>query len=259
MYFQTQAVVLKRTRMQDSDMMITLFTQKAGVMQVVAKGARHPKSPLSAPTHPFVYGQFSISTGDSYNRLGNAEITDSFYHVREDLETLAYASYFCELTEKSMKEGQGNKNHFIQLVEFLNLLNTKDVDLRLARVAFEIKVLKSLGYGISAMTCIECGTSLADFPDATTFHFSSKGGGMLCEGCVKAPDEYDGGVRRVGRNLLQLMDYLEKKDIRIIAKTNINIGYISKLETLLKSYMGVHLQLGPLKTLMFMETMNINE
>lgn len=241
--------------MQESDMMITLFTQKAGIMSVVAKGARHPKSALSAPTHPFVFGQYQISTGESYNRLNNAEIKSSFYHVREDLNTLAYASYFCELTEKALREGQGNKSHFTLIVEMLHLIEKNAIDLKLARVAFEIKLLKSLGYGIASTHCTQCESPLEAFEAGSIFYFSAKEGGAICPNCALVQNDALQGAYKTGHTLFQLIHYLEKKDIRIIAKTQINAVYILKLETLLKAYIDSHLNLGYLKTLSFMDSM----
>ncbi len=68
----TRAVVSKTMRMSNSSKLVTLITEKYGLIKVIAKGARRPKSKFGASLEPVT-------------------LSDCIYYHREsrDLQTLS--------------------------------------------------------------------------------------------------------------------------------------------------------------------------
>lgn len=244
MYFTTSAVVMKRTKLSDSDLILTLFTKKAGKMTVVSKGARNAKSKLSASSHPFVFGDFSITTSDSWNHLQSVDISDSFYHLRDDLTKLGYASYLLELTSHVVHEGQINNRLFDLLVEALNLLNKNNENYKLIKLAYEYKLMSILGYRMQMKSCVSCGKS-----QINKYFISPFEGGVICEDCY----EKTRGTIYVGKTLPKLIDYIIEKDIRIVFKTQINDKYLNGLDKIIRPYISHHLEKSNFKTLEFLD------
>ena len=247
MYFKTDAVVLKKTKLSDSDLILTLFTRKSGKVTVVSKGARNSKSKLSAASHPFVFGEYNITTSDKWNYLNSVDINDSFYHLREDLTKLSYASYLLELTNHAVSENASNIRLFELLVEVLNLMNRGDENYDLLKIAYEYKLMNILGYRMNMKQCVHCGKI-----DIKKFYINPTEGGLMCEECYNKVEK----SFYVGKTLPKVLEYLVERDIRIIYKTKINESYIKRLDELVRPYIFHFLDRRAFKSLEFLDTIN---
>ncbi|MCL0053004.1 DNA repair protein RecO [Dehalococcoidales bacterium] len=45
--YQTEAIIIKKTKLGEADRILTLYTPHLGKIQVVAKGVRHPRSKMA--------------------------------------------------------------------------------------------------------------------------------------------------------------------------------------------------------------------
>ncbi len=246
MFFRTDAIVLRKTKLSDSNLILTLFTKKSGKMEAVAQGGRNPRSRLNAGSQPFVFGQYDINTGDNYNYINNIELKDSFYHIRDDLGKLAYGSWFLELTEASIVTGETNHRLFEALLETVNVLATTEVPPDVLKVAFELKCLDSQGLRPELRHCVSCQAT-----GDQKWRFSMAEGGLICESCApKYPDLYV-----IGKTLPKIMMYMLLKDMRVIGKTQFHDSYIRKLDTILYKYILHHYDRKGFKSHGFLEAL----
>jgi DNA repair protein RecO (recombination protein O) len=247
MYLKTNGIVLKRTKLSENDVLVTILTYKAGLVKAVIKGAKNPKSPLSAASHPFVFGEFVIRVDSKWSKVQSAEIIDSFYKVREDLEVLSYGSYFMELAIHILEDGVVNHKMYYLLLETINtLVKTKPDDIKLLKVAYEIKLLEIAGYSMMVEKCSECGCDNTGFVD-----FLVSSGGVLCPNCKSSEKK----PIIVGKTIPKIIDYMKRKDIRVICQTQINVSYLEKMDILNKRYLSEHLGFNHSKSLEFINTM----
>ena len=245
MFFTSEAIVLKRTKLSDNDMILTLFTKKAGKMDAIANGARHPKSRFASGAHPFVLGRYNLSTGGSMAKVTSIDVHESFYHLREDLNRLAYGSWFLELADVVVVEGVTNHQLFYDLVESIHVLLDENVNPDQIKVAYEMKLIDSAGMRPILNECINCGAK-----GDRKWQFSVPDGGLVCENCT---GDFD-NLFRMGKTLPKIMMYFLIKDMRIISKTKIHDSYIKKLDIILNAYLRHHLDKTSFKSLDFLNT-----
>lgn len=245
MFFSSEAIVLRRTKVSDNDMILTLLTKKAGKMDAIAAGARHPKSRFASGAHPFVLGRYNLSTGGKLAKVTSIEVHESFYHIREDLNKLAYGAWFLELADIVSAEGVVNHRLFVDLVESVHLLLDSECSPDQLKAAYELKVLDSIGYRPVLNQCISCGVQ-----GDRKWNFSVPDGGIVCENCSK---EFE-NLYRLGKTLPKIMMYFLVKDMRIIAKTKIHDSYIKKLDIILNAYLRHHLDRNSFKSLEFLNS-----
>ena len=251
MFFTSEAIVLKRTKLSDNDMILTLFTKKAGKIDAIASGARHPKSRFAAGAHPFVLGRYNLSTGGNLAKVTSIDVHESFYHLREDLDKLAYGSWFLELADSVTIEGVTNHQLFYDLVESIHVLLDEDVNPNQIKVAYEMKLLDSTGIRPILNECINCGAT-----GDRKWQFSVSEGGVVCENCT---GDFE-SLFRMGKTLPKIMMYFLLKDMRIISKTKIHDSYIKKLDIILNAYLRHHLDKNNFKSLDFLNSIrNIHE
>lgn len=242
----TSGIVLKTVKLSDSDVLITLFSDRHGKITAVAKGARNAKSKLNASSQLFVYGEYSLSMGSKWNYVNSVEVHDSFYGIREDLVKLSYASYFMELTSFILPENTANLKLFSVLRNALECLKDDKCSGNLLKVIYEIKCLDILGYRPETTSCIECGT------DTELYFMSIEDGGVLCERCATNMNK---GLK-IGKKLSRLMTLLINEDTMKLCHLEINDFYTEKMDILLNNYLKHHVGIKRFKSIEFLNTLN---
>lgn len=92
-----EGIVIRTIPYGESNKIVTLLTQEAGKITVMARGAKKPRSKLAAVTQPFTLGSFLIRKGRGMGTLSQGEQIESMRFIREDLEATSYASYILSL------------------------------------------------------------------------------------------------------------------------------------------------------------------
>ncbi|MDR1087935.1 MAG: DNA repair protein RecO [Coriobacteriales bacterium] len=99
--YKTRALVLKKTKLGETDLIITLLDEEGGQRRAVAKGARKPGSFLAARLELYMLVEAQLSTGRSLDIVTDARILEAHAACRSDLEHSAAAAVVVELVEKT--------------------------------------------------------------------------------------------------------------------------------------------------------------
>ena len=94
MRLTTQGIVLRETNYKEADKILTVLTRDWGKRTVKARGCRRKNSKLTAASQLLVYSELTLSERGEFTTLTEADPLEQFWSVRQDLETLALASYF---------------------------------------------------------------------------------------------------------------------------------------------------------------------
>ncbi|NLY46200.1 MAG: DNA repair protein RecO [Tissierella sp.] len=175
---KTEGIVLRETKYQETSKILSIYTKKMGKISVMAKGANRPKSTLIANTQPFSYNEYQFSQGKSFYYINQADIIDSFYDIRENMDRVIYGFYLLELIEKSMPDEEPNEKIFLLLEKTLRLLSQIEDNYLKLIVAFELKYISFLGYKPYLEECVMCGNK-----ESSGYKFSNNQGGIICNYC----------------------------------------------------------------------------
>lgn len=214
-----------------------MFMDKIGKVTVVAKGSKKSKSKFFSTTLPLCYGEYMLFKGRNLYTLNEGRIIESFQELLNELTTLTYASYACELIDIGIIEEEGNNELFKSLVTVLYLLKTKAVDNELLLRAFELKVLKLTGYSLNFDACCICRKSITA---SNYINFQYYGG--VCDECVKTSGMT---VSRTAYNALKFLNNIPldkvyrlnissevKNEIYKVTSNLISNGYSKKPKSL---------------------------
>lgn len=171
-------IVLSVYPVGENDRRLTILTKERGKIQVFARGCRKPNHPLFGVTQPLIYCEFMITEGRRYNYLNSAEGKNYFPHLKEDLESIYYSTYFAELAEYFTVEGMDERNILNLLFVTFSAMEKGKVPLPLIRRIYELKVLQYYGIGMEVFQCISCGKT----ENLDTLSFEA--GGVLCRDCA---------------------------------------------------------------------------
>ena len=97
----TEAILLRKTKLTETSLIITWFTERHGRIKTVAKGARRPRSAFAGKLDLFFESeiQFARSTKSELHILKEVGLTNPRENLRKEYPRVQAASYFVELIE----------------------------------------------------------------------------------------------------------------------------------------------------------------
>jgi DNA repair protein RecO (recombination protein O) len=240
---KVQAIVLKAINVGEADKIITLFTDKLGKIQAIVHGARKSKSKFMASTQVFSYCEYIIYKGKSLYTINQGEIKESFQGMLSNLYSLTYCSYLMELVDVLIPNEEKNIELFYMLLKTMYLITDERIDSELLIRTFELKAMSISGYMPNLNRCSICSEE-----SSSTFRFSSKLGGILCEKCL-GNDVYS---IKVDFSTINTMKYIVKSEITKINMIRISQSVKNNMKIVLKNYIKYHLE-REFKSLQFLD------
>ncbi|HEY4716420.1 MAG TPA: DNA repair protein RecO [bacterium] len=197
----TEGIVLRAKPFGESDIIVSLFTQKAGRLSCIAKGAKRSRKRFGANLQPSSHGNFllSIRNPNSLAMIDYCDLIEWWDGIYSDVEAFVFSQYSLELIYKLLPEGEENQKIFDYLLIFHNRLNSKKFNELTVRT-FEAGLLSFLGYRPLISHCGKCKKELIE----EKVIFDPEKGQVLCSGCYT---EKDGGFI-ISPGTLSLLNYL---------------------------------------------------
>lgn len=188
MLLNTEGLILKEQNIGESDRLVTVLTRQQGLMRAFVRGAKRMKNRNASSTQLLCYSRISIYQGKDKNIIDEAEPLEVFFELRQDIEKLALAQYFCELTLALAPE-DGEAGEFLRLVlNALYFLAHEKRPSAQVKAVLEMRMLSLAGYMPDLLYCQGCGAYEAD-----VMHFSPRHGTLLCHACY-TKTRREGGV-----------------------------------------------------------------
>ncbi|HEV2246285.1 MAG TPA: DNA repair protein RecO, partial [Terriglobia bacterium] len=118
---ETEAIVLRTHRLGEADKIASLFTRQMGRIRGVAKGALSRRGRYGAALEPLSYIRVWIYDRESRDlqRVGSAEIVESFFEMQKDYRIQLAAQYLAEVTERFLPDREVNERVFRLLLAVL--------------------------------------------------------------------------------------------------------------------------------------------
>jgi len=173
-----KGIVLRSVDTKESDKILTVLTAHMGRIPVIAKGARSRRSKVAAASQLLAYSELVLSESHGWQYLTEASTIELFDGVRQDVELLSLAAYFCELTDAvSYEEGEAGEILSL-LLNALYALGTLKKPPELVRASFEMKLMALIGFEPLLDSCAVCGDV-----DPAQPVLDLVGGVLRCRGC----------------------------------------------------------------------------
>lgn len=194
---KTVGVVLKEHSYGEHGKRLTLLTEDLGLITVFAHGAKKANSPLLAGTQPFVFAKFELYQGKDAYSLRGVEMINSFYSLRVDLLSMAYAMYLSELALAFMQEGMSGKRLLRLIYMAWKELEEACVSKPQIRAVFELRLMMIAGYQPELSVCVRCSGS------QDLRFFSVEDSGAVCIRCAHKKDiSFSSGIWQAFRYIL---------------------------------------------------------
>lgn len=238
MLLHTEAIVLRRTRAAGGVNMLSLFTKKYGKISVGSKLGFGGKRRSELAISPFTLGDYKIFSNRGYYNLDSADVIKTYYAIGEDFEKYSASSLVLELTNRLMPEDQPMAEVFTLLKTFLEMTEDRKRSPETLVLAYEIKLLKKLGYFPNLVECTVCGTK------ENLKYFSVEQGGVICEECREK--QGDALIYALEFGMIEVVKYFEVTPFRRFKNLALKRADAAKLQNVIREYMAYHLDITQL-------------
>lgn len=216
MVFAVDGVITKVSDYNNSDKLVYMITPK-GRLSVMVKGAKNPTGKKMSVSQLFSYANFEIyEKNDSY-WLKSGELTEGFYELTSDIESLSLATYLCDVANEFTDEGAEDGGIMSLLLNSLYLLSKKKKPPMLVKGVFEFAVMCMSGYMPILSRCAFCGEFEAEHN-----YLDLSGGRVVCADCVAKRnravpkissefeyDHYSSAMSHISNSVLCALRYIE--------------------------------------------------
>ena len=247
MHTTTKALVLRSVDYKESDKILTLLTQNLGKVTASARGSRKKGSPIAAGCQLLCWSEMVLYDYQGRWTVKEAATERQFRGVRDDLDKLALACYFAEVTELLAVEDMPSPELLSLILNSLHALDKLNKPLALVKAAFELKAMCLAGYEPLLDGCAVCGT---EPPEEPRFHLKE---GVLH--CARCRDEVGEGISMpLDGQALEAMRHIAYGDPKRLFFFRAEGDSLRQLADLTEAYLHTQLERG-FRTLDFYKQM----
>ena len=182
---RTQAVVIGRRPLGESDRLVDFYTKDFGKIRGVAKSARRPRSRFGSALELLTLGDlvFFETPRSELVSIDHFDIVEAFVGVREDLERLGRGAWAAECVARLSAERDPHPALFRLLVRDLRVLQRAHRP-DWVSTCFAFRAIDLLGHRPQIDRCASCGTA----EPASSAWLDIAAGGLICNRCAVGPD-----------------------------------------------------------------------
>jgi len=251
--YQTEAIIIKKTKLGEADRILTLYTPYLGKIQAVAKGVRRPRSKLAGHLELLTHSQVSLARGKNLDTITGSQTINSFLPLKSDLQLTSYALYTTELVNQFTAEHIKNSPLFQLMLDTMHHLR-QGSDNEMVLRYFEIQLLDGVGYRPQLQHCVSCRSNL----EPITNSFCPSAGGILCPSCRQSlalGGQSQSLAYSLSVNGLKVLRLLQKSDYNTINRLRLTPELSMELEGVIRHYIRYLLE-REVKSAAWLDTLN---
>ncbi len=222
--YQTEAIVIKKTKLGEADAILTFYTPHLGKIQGFGKSLRKTKSKMAGHLEMLTQSTVSFARGRSIDTITGAQTINAFISLKSDLWLTSCGLYIIELINQFTVEHLENEELYNLLAATLARLGEGASPFLTLRY-FEMHLLDTSGYRPQLFECPACHRPLS----AITNYFSAPSGGLLCPDCAGAHPY----ARPISINGQKVLRFLQNNDFATVSRLKLDAKLANEIEEIL--------------------------
>lgn len=237
--FSTPAILIRRVDHGDADLILTFLTFEHGKISSIAKNAKKSVKRFSGVLELFYMLDIVCTRGrGKLYVLKEASVRHPFIHIRSDIEKTAYASYWAQLVNEWMEEGQEEPRIFELFQKVLGFLDGKTMSPEVLSIVFQTKFITISGIYPNFDNCGQCGLAFDKIiGDRLIFHLGK--GGLICGTCASRSEHNVVISRGAIKQLKWITEKPSEKIFRMRFSRQVQRESLSFLETFVPFHLGI--------------------
>lgn len=235
MIVRTDAVVLRAFDYGETSKIATLFTRRSGLVSVLARGVRRPKSRFGATLQPLSYIQVVYYEKDtrSLQTLKESSYVQRFPKLLSNVDRLASGYRIVELVRALSHEGNAQPSVLRLIVEAFSNLNESE-QWHNTTLWFQLHLASLLGFSPAFSK-----------DELNAIEHDDEGVLSLETGAVVKRDKAKGKCMPAPRAALRAFAVLSRTDLATSSRMNLTNELRSIVEQLVDAYISYHSEKAP--------------
>jgi DNA repair protein RecO (recombination protein O) len=240
--FSTPAIMLRRIDFGDYDLIITFFTLNKGKISVIAKSAKKSTKRFAGILELFSVLDvvYSIGRGKGLPILQEATLKHAFSNIRSKIIKTAYASYWAELINQWMEEGQKQVRLFQLFRHVLSELDLDHTSEEALSILFQIRFMTIAGLGPNLKQCSICQAEIEKMKEYR-IKFDLSKGGIICDGCASG----DSQKIFLSKGTIKHLLWIQRGDLTRAARIKFASQALTESLKFLEAFVPYHLGKEP--------------
>jgi len=231
--YHAQALVCRKTKLGETDTIVTMLSSDGRQLRAVAKGLRKPGGRFGARLEPFAVVDLLLYEGRNLDVITEASTVATHATLREDFDRSAAATVVVDMLDKIAVEGQPEPLLFAMATTTLDVMETAPAEsLPALVVAFLAKAMAMHGYRPQLESCACCAGELEQ-----SRGFSVSSGGAVCPECGRL-DASAVGFSPEGRAWLERLMQARMAEVPDLGMP---VAAVSDCFGLVRSFVAYHL------------------
>ena len=234
--YKTRGLVLRKTKLGEKDLIVTLLDESGALLRAVAKGARKPGGSYAARVELFSCVDLMLAQGRNLDVITSATFADSGAKSAMGVEQAACASALAELIGSLAQEGLPHEMLFPMSRAAFARISSSGPNTALAlSCAAMLKAFAYCGFRPNFTSCVSCGRTLDDGALIGQVPFSVIDGGLICTNCQRPADAF-----MVETNTLKWADALMRARFEDVASFDAPVDVCFAVLHLIRQWCRTH-------------------
>ena len=183
--YKKRALVLRKTKLGEKDLIVTLLSNSGELMRCVAKGARKPGGSFAAKLELFSAVDLMAAKGRSLDVVTDVRFAEPAGVSTFGLEQTTCASPVAELLSTICQEGLEQPRLYDMAYAAFGRIARSSAEQALAICAASlVKIISAAGFRPALAHCHSCGNPIG-LQAGKNVLFSVDGGGATCQDCAR--------------------------------------------------------------------------
>ena len=179
--YPERVIVLRKTRLREADLILTMLAEDGRQVRAVAKGALKPTGSFASRLEIYSCADVLLVEGRSLDIVKEAKLVNAHSTLRFDYNRSICAAPIAELLALATQDELPVPRLFPMTQAALSRIEASDdAALPLVMCAFLLKAASILGFRPSLAHCAECG---GERQRGEQWPFSFSSGGVVCPDC----------------------------------------------------------------------------
>lgn len=224
--FTHTGIVLKKTKLGETDLILTILSDEGGLVQGVLKGARNPKSKTVGKAELFSEQKFLFAQGKNLNIITESTLVKTRKTIPATYETSLCASVVAEIALKTSAPENPHPRFYELTQAAFDFLDSGLPESNYSLIAaYFIKALSLQGYRPTLEVCASC------FEQKPLVAWSHGSGGAICSDCAEHLDTLE-----VNNELFSWMNFFIMATFQELPNVTIEKSVLDDCTHLLKSF-----------------------
>ena len=192
--YSEQVIVLRKTRLREADLILTMLAADGRQVRAVAKGALKPTGSFASRLELYAESRVLLVEGRSLDIVKEAKLENAHAELRFDYGKSICAAPVAELLAIATQDELPVPRLFDMTKAALGAIERAEgMNAYLCMGAFMLKAASILGFRPSLAQCVECGDPRQAGSGDVRFSYVS--GGIVCADCAMSqPTEHVPGA-----------------------------------------------------------------